>query len=176
MLADYEPDTYRTDRKDGGMESIVMLAPSQQKGTQDEIRAGFEEGEIVAAAQNFARTLVNEPGNILTPTELGKRTAAMCEQAGLTCEVHSTAKLKELGMGAFIAVAQGSAEPPALIVMRYEPPAGTTSDKVVALVGKGITFDTGGISIKPAENMDKMKYDMAGAAAMLGAMQLHRGC
>ena len=95
----------------------------------------------------------------------------MCEQAGLQCEVHSTARLKELGMGAFLAVAQGSVEPPALIVMRYEPPAGVVSDKLIALVGKGITFDTGGISIKGAEGMDKMKYDMAGAAAMIGAMQ-----
>ncbi len=171
VLADYDPDTYRTDRKDRSMQSISVLAPSQQKATQDEIRSGFAEGEIVAAAQNFARTLVNEPGNVLTPTELGKRTAAMCEQAGLQCEVHSTARLKELGMGAFLAVAQGSVEPPALIVMRYEPPAGVVSDKLIALVGKGITFDTGGISIKGAEGMDKMKYDMAGAAAMIGAMQ-----
>lgn len=171
LLADYDPDTYRSDRKDRSMETVAVLAPSQQKATQDEIRTGFAEGEIIAAAQNFARTLVNEPGNILTPTELGRRTAAMCERAGLACEVHSTARLKELGMGAFLAVAQGSAEPPALIVMRYEPPAGTASDKVIALVGKGITFDTGGISIKGAEGMDKMKYDMAGAAAMIGAMQ-----
>ena len=171
LLADYDPDIYRTDRKDRSMEIVAVLAPSQQKVTQDEIRSGFAEGEIIAAAQNFARTLVNEPGNILTPTELGKRTAAMCEQTGLSCEVHSTAKLKELGMGAFLAVAQGSAEPPALIVMRYEPPAGTASDKMIALVGKGITFDTGGISIKGADGMDKMKYDMAGAAAMIGAMQ-----
>ncbi len=171
LLADYEPDTYRTDREDRSMESITVLAPSQEIATQDEIRSGFIEGEIIAAAQNFARTLVNEPGNILTPGELGRRTAAMCEQAGLACEVHSTGKLKELSMGAFLAVAQGSAEAPALIVMRYEPPAGSPSDKVIALVGKGITFDTGGISIKGADGMDKMKYDMAGAAAMIGAMQ-----
>ena len=171
LLADYDPDTYRTDRKDRSMETVAVLAPSQQKVTQDEIRTGFTEGEIVAGAQNFARTLVNEPGNILTPTELGRRTAAMCERASLTCEVHSTEKLKELGMGAFLAVAQGSVEPPALIVMRYEPPAGAANGNVVALVGKGITFDTGGISIKGADGMDKMKYDMAGAAAMIGAMQ-----
>jgi leucyl aminopeptidase len=152
------------------MQSITVLAPAQQKPTQDEIRSGFAEGEILAAAQNFTRSLVNEPGNVLTPTELGKRTAAMCQEAGLSCEVHSTAKLKELGMGAFLGVAQGSAEPPALIVMRYKP-AKPASDKIIALVGKGITFDTGGISIKPAEGMDKMKYDMAGAGAMIGAMQ-----
>ena len=171
LLADYDPDTYRSDRKDRSMQEITILAPAQQKPTQDEIREGHSEGEIFAAAQNFTRSLVNEPGNVLTPTELGKRTAAMCETAGLSCEVHSTAKLKELGMGAFLGVAQGSAEPPALIVMRYKPADAVEGGKIVALVGKGITFDTGGISIKPADGMDKMKYDMAGAGAMIGAMQ-----
>ncbi len=170
LLADIDPDTYRSDRKDRSMQSVTVLAPEQEKGVHEEIRRGFSEGEVLGAAQNFTRSLVNEPGNILTPTELGKRTAAMCATAGLKCEVHSTAKLKELGMGAFLGVAQGSAEPPALIVIRYEP-AKTSSDKVIALVGKGITFDTGGISIKSADGMDKMKYDMAGAAAMIGAMQ-----
>jgi leucyl aminopeptidase len=170
LLADFDPEIYRTDRKDRSIDDLTVLATSREKSAQDEIRAGVAEAEIIAAAQNFARSLVNEPGNILTPTELGKRTAAMCATAGLSCEVHSTAKLKELGMGAFLGVAQGSAEPPALVVMRYEPEK-AASNKVIALVGKGITFDTGGISIKGADGMDKMKYDMAGAAAMIGAMQ-----
>src|SRR5450432_1128786 len=99
----------------------------------------------------------------------------MCAEVGLQCEVHSWDKINELKMGALAAVAQGSEQPPALIVMRYEPsgvPASKTSDSpVLGLVGKGITFDTGGISIKPADNMDKMKYDMGGAAAMIGAMR-----
>ena len=129
----------------------------------------------MAAAQNFTRSLVNEPGNVLTPTELGKRAAAMCAEKGLKCEVYSTEKLHELKMGAFWAVAQGSAEPPALIVMTYEPETGEGRDAagapVLGLVGKGITFDTGGISIKPADGMEKMKYDMAGAGAMIGAMR-----
>ena len=88
----------------------------------------------------------------------------------MACEVHSTEKLHELKMGAFWSVSQGSEEPPALIVLRYEP-EGVTDGPVLGLVGKGITFDTGGISIKPADNMEKMKYDMAGGAAMLGAMR-----
>ena len=95
----------------------------------------------------------------------------MCDQAGLTCEVYSTEKLTELKMGAFAAVAQGSAEPPALIVMTYTPEAGVAPGApVLGLIGKGITFDTGGISIKPADRMELMKYDMAGSAAMIGAM------
>ena len=170
LLADFDPDTYRSDRKDRSMESITVVANSPEKTTRDEIANGFREGEAIAGAQNFARALVNEPGNVLTPTELGKRAVAMCRAHGLACEVHSTAKLKELGMGAFLAVAQGSAEPPALIVMRYTPEKAANGN-VLGLVGKGITFDTGGISIKPADGMDKMKYDMGGAASMIGAMQ-----
>ena len=101
---------------------------------------------------------------------LGQRAAEMCKQYGLQCEVHGERKLKELKMGAFWSVSQGSEEPPALIVMTYEP-AGAPAQPVLGLVGKGITFDTGGISLKHADGMEKMKYDMAGGAAMIGAMQ-----
>ncbi len=172
LLADFDIDTYRSDRKDRTLISLTLLSAEDDRRNQADMQRGYGEGLIVGEAQNFARSLVNEPGNVLTPTELGRRAEAMAREVGLSAEVHSTAKLGELGMGAFAAVAQGSSEPPALIVLRYEPaeapPEGTP---VIGLVGKGITFDTGGISIKPAENMDKMKYDMAGAAAMLGAMR-----
>jgi leucyl aminopeptidase len=168
-IGDFDPDTYRSDRKDLSIESLTVLAPA--KGDKAATEAGFREGVILGEAQNFARSLVNEPGNVLTPTELGKRAAAMSKANGLKCEVFSTEKLKELKMGAFWSVSQGSAEPPALIVMRYEPEGAATDGPVLGLVGKGITFDTGGISIKPAESMEKMKYDMAGGAAMIGAMQ-----
>ena len=94
----------------------------------------------------------------------------MCAEVGLKCEVYGADKIKELKMGAFWSVAQGSDEPPALIIMRYEP-AGAPEKPVLGLVGKGITFDTGGISIKPADGMEKMKYDMAGGATMIGAMR-----
>ena len=172
LIADFDIDTYRSDRKDRSITALNVLSAEDDRKDQGEMSHGFNEGVIVGEAQNFARSLINEPGNVLTPTELGKRAAAMAEEFGLTSEVYSTEKLHELGMGAFAAVAQGSVEPPALIVLRYEP--ATKPDAaipVIGLVGKGITFDTGGISIKPADNMDKMKYDMAGAAAMLGAMR-----
>ena len=172
LIADFDIDTYRSDRKDQTVSSLTVLSTEEDRKNQAEMQKGFDEGVVVAEAQNFARSLVNEPGNVLTPTEMGKRAAAMAAEVGLSCEVHSTEKLKELGMGAFAAVAQGSDEPPALIILRYEPATAPDDSKpVLGLVGKGITFDTGGISIKPAENMDKMKYDMAGAAAMLGAMR-----
>jgi leucyl aminopeptidase len=128
------------------------------------------EAIIIGESQNFTRALVNEPGNKLTPTLLGQRAALMASEAGLGWEVHSTEKLHELKMGAFWSVSQGSAEPPALIVLRYEP-EGVTDGPILGLVGKGITFDSGGISIKPADKMEQMKYDMAGGAAMIGAMR-----
>ncbi len=167
FVGDFDPDTYRSDRKDLSVQSFTVAAANADK---TDLEAAFKEGVIVGESQNFARTLVNEPGNKLTPTEFGKRAAAMAKEVGLHCEVYSTEKLHELKMGAFWSVSQGSEEPPALIVMRYEP-AGVTDGPVLGLVGKGITFDTGGISIKPADNMEKMKYDMAGGAAMCGAMR-----
>ncbi len=171
-LAEPDWDTYRSDRKDLSVRKLTVVAKEEEPSTRAEIEAGFEEGLAVAAAQNFARSLVNEPGNVLTPTVLAARTKAMCDEAGLPCEVYSTAKLAELKMGAFAAVAQGSAEPPALIVMTYTPEGGAAEGApVMGLVGKGITFDTGGISLKPADGMEKMKYDMGGAAAMIGAMK-----
>jgi len=178
-LADPDYDTYKSDREDRSIVSLAVVAADAERSVQDSIRRGFADGRIVAAAQNFTRSLVNEPGNVLTPTVLGERVRAMCAEVGLGCEVHSTDKIKELKMGALWAVAQGSDEPPALIVMRYEPEGGAglkagetgSAMPVLGLVGKGITFDTGGISIKPADGMEKMKYDMAGAGAMIGAMR-----
>jgi leucyl aminopeptidase len=167
LLADFEIDIYRSDRKDLSVHAVTVLHNSHNPI----IPAGFQEGVIFGESQNLARSLVNEPGNVLTPRELGKRAAAMCAEVGLACEVHSTEKLEELGMGAFLAVTQGSVQPPALIVMRYYPEYIEPGTPTFGLVGKGITFDTGGISIKPGDNMEKMKYDMAGAAAMIGAMR-----
>ncbi len=168
VLGDFDSDTYRSDRKDRSVQTAQVIAPPSMDRTAAE--AGLREGVIVAESQNFARTLVNEPGNCLTPTILGQRAAEMCREFGIQCEVHSTEKMRELQMGAFLSVTQGSDEPPALIVMTWTPP-NAADGPVLGLVGKGITFDTGGISIKPSDNMEKMKYDMAGGAAMIGAMR-----
>ena len=168
VLGDYDSDTYRSDRKDRSVQTVQVVAAASFDRTAAE--TGLREGVIVAESQNFARELINEPGNRLTPTVLGQRAAEMCREFGIRCEVHSTEKMRELQMGAFLSVTQGSEEPPALIVMTYEP-KGVPAGPVLGLVGKGITFDTGGISIKPSDNMEKMKYDMAGGAAMIGAMR-----
>jgi len=168
FVGDYDPDTYRSDRKDQSVKSFTLAAA--EKADKTALEAAFAEGVIVGESQNLTRSLVNEPGNKLTPTVLGHRAARMAEEVGLGWSVFSTDKLHDLKMGAFWSVSQGSAEPPALIVLRYQP-EGVKEGPVLGLVGKGITFDTGGISIKPSENMEKMKYDMAGGAAMIGAMR-----
>jgi leucyl aminopeptidase len=166
IVGDFDPDTYKSDRRDQTVESITVVA----SGNQNSLQRAMDEARIVADAQNFTRELVNEPSNHMTPTMLAKRAQEMSKEVGLKCEVYGADKIKELKMGAFWGVAQGSDEPPALIVMRYEP-AGAPEKPVLGLVGKGITFDTGGISIKPADGMEKMKYDMAGGATMIGAMR-----
>ena len=168
FVGDFDADTYRSERKDVSVQSFTLAVPAS--ADRAAIGIAFNEGVVIGESQNFARTLVNEPGNKLTPTVLGQRAAQMASETGIKSEVYSTDKLHELKMGAFWSVSQGSAEPPALIVLKYEP-EGVTDGPILGLVGKGITFDTGGISIKPADNMEKMKYDMAGGAAMIGAMR-----
>jgi leucyl aminopeptidase len=167
ILGDYDSDTYKSDRIDRSLATTNILTALASA----ELKAGVEEGISIADAQNFARTLVNEPGNYLTPTILGQRAAAMAKSSGLKAEVYGADKLHELKMGAFWSVSQGSPEPPALIVLTYEPEGHKPGGPVLGLVGKAITFDSGGLSLKPADSMEKMKYDMAGGAAMLGAMQ-----
>jgi leucyl aminopeptidase len=168
FVGDFDPDVYRSDRKDQSIQTLTIVAPGG--AARAAVESAFRQGVILGESQNFTRSLVNEPGNRLTPTMLGQRAAAMAKEVGLKCEVYGAEKLHELKMGAFWSVAQGSDEPPALIVTTYEP-EGAPAEPVLGLVGKGVTFDTGGISIKPADGMEKMKYDMAGGAAMLGAMR-----
>src|SRR5438270_6982338 len=167
-VADFDPDTYRSDRKDFSMKEITVIAPAGVD--QGKLQRTLEQARIIGESQNFTRELVNEPSNRLTPTILADRAKKMCESVGLKCELMGPDKIKEMKMGAFWSVAQGSDEEPRLIVMQYMP-QGAPERPVLGLVGKGITFDTGGISIKPADGMEKMKYDMAGGAAMIGAMR-----
>jgi leucyl aminopeptidase len=165
-VGNFDPDYYRSDRKDQRVDAITLVT----SGDKAALEKAANEAQIVGESQNFTRDLVNEPSNRMTPTILAERAKKMCAEVGLKCEVYGSDKIKEMKMGAFWSVAQGSDEPPALIVMTYEP-AGAPAKPVLGLVGKGITFDTGGISIKPADGMEKMKYDMAGGATMIGAMR-----
>jgi leucyl aminopeptidase len=168
VAGDFDPDYYKSDRKDLKLNDLTVLVPAS--ADTKSLDQAVQVGRIIGESQNFTRDLVNEPGNRMTPVILAERAKKMSDEVGLKCEVYGPDKIKELKMGAFWSVAQGSDEEPRLIVMRYEP-TDAKSDKVLGLVGKGITFDTGGISIKPADNMEKMKYDMAGGAAMIGTMR-----
>ena len=173
LIGLFEPDMYKTENKEERrIDELVLLAAAS--GSEDELERGVECGRIIAEAVNMARELSNEPSNTLTPSELAERAKETANRFGLDIDVLDEARMKELGMGALLGVARGSDEPAKLIVLRYMPdgaePMGNDAD-VIAIVGKGITFDSGGISIKPAEGMEKMKYDMSGAAATLAAMR-----
>ncbi len=166
FVGNFDPDTYKSDRKDQKIDSLTILADKASQALDQAVN----EARILGESQNFTRELVNEPSNRMTPSMLADRAKKMAEEVGLKCEVYGPEKLHELKMGAFWSVAQGSDEEPRLIVMRYEP-AGAPEQPVLGLVGKGVTFDSGGISIKPSDGMEKMKYDMAGGATMIGAMR-----
>jgi leucyl aminopeptidase len=168
ILGEFEPDRSTTDA--GDKKSVEAFAVVAAGGTGPALDEAVTRGRILAEAQNFTRGLVNEPANRLTPSKVAEAAQEMASEYQLECEVLERRQMEKLGMGALLGVAQGSAEPPALIVVRYRP-AQTESKAHLGLVGKGVTFDTGGISIKPADGMEKMKYDMAGGAAMLGAMR-----
>lgn len=142
-----------------------LLVPSADPA----VRTAAEAGGLIGAVTNDVRALVNDPGNLLTPRVLAERATQMARGAGLAVEVLDEKAIAGLKMGLLEGVSRGSKEPPRVIVLRHEP-AGAPAGPVLAFVGKGITFDSGGISIKPSENMDKMKGDMAGGAAVIGAL------
>ena len=143
----------------------VMCDPTEMK----EVAAGQRVGDAIAAGHRLTRYLQMLPGNVCTPSFLAERAKQLADQYGFTLTVLDRAKLHQEGMGALLAVAQGSAQEPRLIVLEHRGAAGEAAP--VALVGKGVTFDSGGISIKPAQNMEDMKFDMSGAAAVLGTFE-----
>ena len=169
IIGDYEADCYKTERNNEHRIDRFSLVGGDAAGEKISAAAA-ERGEIIAGAQNFTRDLVNEPSNRMTPTLFAQRAQEMAGQSGLECEVLGAEEIRELKMGGLLAVAQGSEEPAKLIVVRYFP-SGAPAQPVVGLIGKGITFDSGGISIKPSDNMHEMKTDMAGGATMLGVMR-----
>lgn len=170
ILANFDSDKYKTDKKPGHEITAAALAGWEESGRAEADR-GLARGRIIAESQNFARDLGNEPSNRLTPRMLADRAEAMAKAEGLSVEIFDENKIKELKMGALLSVAQGSAEPPRMIIITYTPEKLDPKAPVLGLIGKAITFDTGGISIKPANDMEKMKYDMCGGAAMIGTMR-----
>jgi leucyl aminopeptidase len=164
VLANYEGTSYKTSEEAAPWVDRVEIRIGAEAD-----RGAVERGRVLAECTNVARGLSNEPGNVLTPREFAARAAKLARTADLKVEVLDEKKITELKMGMLLGVARGSNEPPRLVVLRYEPKK-AAHKAVLGLVGKGITFDTGGISIKPSENMDKMKDDMSGGAAVLCAM------
>jgi leucyl aminopeptidase len=169
IVADFESDKYRTEKKKREIESVLLAGFDAGLGAN--LTAAIDHGRVIAESMNFARDLINEPSNYLTPRMLAEKAEAMAREVGLGIEILDERKISELKMGALLGVAQGSAEPPRVIVLRYDPEQKRPEGPVLGLVGKAVTFDTGGISIKPANNMEKMKYDMGGGGTMLGAMR-----
>jgi leucyl aminopeptidase len=170
ITAAFETDKYKTDKKDDKSVDALLFA-GYSEAEKASAEKGLARGSAIAESQNFTRDLVNEPSNKLTPQILAEKAVAMAKQAGLAIEVLDEKKIAELKMGALLSVAQGSVEPPRMMVLTYTPATVKPGAPVIGLVGKAVTFDTGGISIKPADGMEKMKYDMAGGATMLGVMR-----
>lgn len=167
--AEFDSGVYKTEaRAMGAFPASVTVVVSG--GNDAEVREAVRVGRIIGESANVARTLANEPGNVLTPREFAKRVTETETAVGLSVEVLDEHRMRELGMHLLLGVAQGSAEPPRMMIIRHDPPNAPASP-VLAFVGKGVTFDSGGISIKPADGMERMKDDMAGAAAVTGAMR-----
>lgn len=150
----------------GEIKELLIVASSA--GEVPVLERGRNKGKIMAEATNLARDMVNEPANYMTPTHMAEAARTLSKACGLELSVLEREQMQELGMGALLGVAQGSRQPPKFIILHYRGGDSTKID--VALVGKGITFDSGGISIKPSEKMDEMKGDMAGGAAVMAAI------
>ena len=168
ILGLYKFDKYKTLLKNqASIDELTIVEEDDSKIKL--LQAGVNKGQIVAEAANFARDLGNEPANILTPTELADRAKKMAMDVGLEYEVLDRKQMEKLGMGALLAVAAGSNRPPKFIILKHIGDPKNEGNNL-ALCGKGITFDSGGISIKPAAGMGAMKGDMAGGASVIGAM------
>lgn len=167
LLGLYRFTRYKRDNDDAKKEIETLTIVERDRRKLRAISEAARRGRIVAEATNAARDLVNEPGNTLTPSELGRRAKEAARRSRIRCQVLGPQELRRLGARALLGVARGSQEPPRLIVLEYR--GGRRGGPHLGLVGKGITFDSGGISIKPAENMEAMKGDMAGAAAVITA-------
>jgi leucyl aminopeptidase len=169
-LADsgYQFDRFKSQKADAiALKKVTLLST---KATQAEVERGAKHAQAIAAGMAFTKDLGNLPPNLCHPSFLAEEAKTLAkEHKNLKVEILDEKKLKELGAGAFLAVSQGSEQPPRMIVLNYQ--GGKKTEKPFALVGKGVTFDTGGISIKPAAGMDEMKYDMCGAASVFGTLR-----
>jgi leucyl aminopeptidase len=164
-LGGYLFEEYRSKDRKVAPDSVQIV--SENAAVARSMKSGAAAGEIIAEAVSLARDLINHPANVATPTMLGRRAQSLAKTYGFKAEVMGPQQIEKLGMGGLMAVAAGSDQPPRFIVMRHTP---AKSGQPVVLVGKGLTFDSGGVCIKPPENMDRMKSDMSGGAAVIAAV------
>src|SRR5947208_2384671 len=166
----FELDKYRTkDKENRELKSVTVVIEGADKKA---VQRGADRGRIIGESTNFTRDLANEPGGHMTPTILAGRAKQVAKEFGLSIDILDQRQMEKLGMGSLLGVSRGSEEPPKLIILKYEPSRfRSRKGELLALVGKGITFDSGGISLKPGENMELMKYDMTGAATVIGTMR-----
>lgn len=166
----FEPDKYRTvEKEERQVERLVVVIDGADS---DALKRGTERGRIIGESVNFTRDLANEPGAYMTPTIMADRAREVATEFGLSIDVLDEDRMEKEGMGSLLSVSRGSEEPAQLIVLKYTPAdAPQSSDQLLAFVGKGVTFDSGGISLKPGENMELMKYDMTGGATVIGALR-----
>jgi leucyl aminopeptidase len=166
----FDPDKYRTVEKE--QKTIDRLVVVVEGADEKVLQEGVQAGKIVGESINFTRDLANEPGAYMTPTDMAERAREIAGEFGLSVDILDEARMEQEGMGSLLSVTRGSEQPAKLIILRYTPtnlPA--NNNELLAFVGKGVTFDSGGISLKPGENMELMKYDMTGGATVLGAMR-----
>lgn len=173
MLALYKYDAPRSKKDDNAddrqVESLTLVEFDPTK--IDPIEAGAQAGQVIAESVYLARTLADQPSNVATPSAIAEAAQSMCAEVGLTCRILDEAEMRAQKMGALLAVTQGATQPAQFIIMEHKPAAAKADQGPVVLVGKGVAFDTGGYSLKQAPNMVSMKGDMAGAAAVIGAMR-----
>src|ERR1044071_7755614 len=169
-IALFDPDKYRTvDKEDKSIDRLVVTV---EGADEDALQRGVNVGRIVGESVNFTRDMANEPGAYMTPTDMAERAREIANEFGLSVDVLDEARMEQEGMGSLLSVARGSDQPAKMIILKYTPANFEGDDKeLLAFVGKGVTFDSGGISLKPGENMELMKYDMTGAATVMGAMR-----
>lgn len=167
LAGDFEVSEYKTIDKDENTFALFRIAMEAGAAA---FEGALAKGRVLGEARNYTRALANMPGNLLPPRALVEKAKELAESTQIEIDVLYRGRMEEMGMGALLGVAAGSEEPPFFVHLTYAPEHAATSAHL-GLIGKAVTFDTGGISIKPSENMDRMKYDMAGGAAVLGAMQ-----
>jgi leucyl aminopeptidase len=170
FISVFDPDKYRTvDKEQKTVDRVVVVVEGEK---EELLKRAVEKGKIIGESINFTRDLANEPGAYMTPTDMAERARDIANEFGLSIDVLDEARMEQEGMGSLLSVSHGSDQPAKLIVLKYVPANFDDSDKeLLAFVGKGVTFDSGGISLKPGENMELMKYDMTGGATVMGAMR-----